>query len=95
MRFSYSLASSYHTRLHVLGLLPQAGHHLHLDGQVSALELLPHVCHHVLMCSLAASFPEKVKIEVIGTSHEGREIRVVRVGNRYAWMSLNQFVSWN
>ena len=38
----------------------------------------------ILMISarLAAENPDKVKIEVIGRTHEGREIRVARVGHR-------------
>lgn len=34
------------------------------------------------MDNLAARYPERMKIKVIGRSYEGREIRVVRVGNR-------------
>ena len=34
------------------------------------------------MDALQSRYPSKVKVHVIGRTHEGREIRVVRVGNR-------------
>ena len=36
----------------------------------------------IISARLAAENPDKVKIEVIGRTHEGREIRVARVGHR-------------
>jgi hypothetical protein len=37
-----------------------------------------------LYFSLAARYPQKMKVEVIGRSWQGRDIRVVTVGNRSA-----------
>lgn len=34
------------------------------------------------MDSMSSRFPDKVKVHVIGRTHEGREIRVVRIGKR-------------
>ena len=32
---------------------------------------------------MSSRFPDKVKVHVIGRTHEGREIRVVRIGKRW------------
>ena len=33
--------------------------------------------------SMSSRYPDKVKVHVIGHTHEGREIRVVRIGSRW------------
>ena len=53
-----------------------------MDGQVGDVSLPNVLVLIYLVYSLAARYPHKMKVEVIGKSWEGRDIRVVTVGNR-------------